>query len=624
MTKQFLIQLFMVPFVASTTFSQPTFNSKFEKIVFGCYARDINDFEDFVRRAKASGATHINLSNEDLPFAKWEYDTEGDPYPSWVFTNIGLLKIAIPSALKPYLPQDYAERVMGILEARCKVLRKYGLKASFKTFEPQMLPEKVFTDHPLWRGPRVDHPNRSRVARWAPDIDNPEVLAIYGEALTLLLKRCPEIDILSLTTNDSGTGLSWSRGLYSGASGNVFYMFRRTDERLKEFFSVLQEASKKTGNSLDIDIYNTREYFPEKIAESLSTGMAIENIEGPDKRPFKSEVGFVMDYYQVLYPVVGIPDPIRFIEELENAAGSDAKRLFVLMGDRFNKDLYFDIYDRFNQRPTADIFSRLSILKEAAEVNAGSDQAMSLLNVWLSLQEVRKPIYFTSCGGTMLYLGCVQQRWLTRPFVPFPEELRPEDREYYRKFLFQARTEEHANNLADLQAAQIFSGWGGMFLAGSLLDDAKSHLNEARNELGIILNSDLAQEKKKGFQLLDLRLQALELICNNAGNAVSYQAQIDRAKQLALKPDQNPVINTQSGWDRNLILETARFEIDNTAMLIKLLENNRDELLDIAPVKDQEDIRRFGPDLVPQLKLKLRIMNEHWLDYNRIFTVPNL
>ena len=624
MKERFAILLIIAPFVTSTAFSQPTFNRKFEKIVFGCYAKDINDFEDFVKRARASGATHINLSNEDLPFAKWEYDTEGDPYPSWVFTNMGLLKIATPAALKPYLPQDYAEQVMGILEARCKVLRKYGLKASFKTFEPQMLPEKVFTDHPLWRGPRVDHPNRSRVARWAPDIDNPEVLAMYGEALTLLLKRCPEIDILSLTTNDSGTGLSWSRGLYSGASGNVFYMFRRTDERLKEFFSVFQEASKKTGNSLDIDIYNTREYFPEKIAENLSAGMAIENIEGPDKRPFKSEVGFVMDYYQVLYPVVGIPDPIRFIEELENAASNNAKRLFVLMGDRFNKDLYFDIYDRFNQRPATDIFSRLSILKEAAVVKAGSDQAMSLLNVWLSLQEVRKPVNLTSCGGTMLYLGCVQQRWLTRPFVPFPEELRPEDRDYYRKFLFQARTEEHANNLADLQAAQIFSGWGGMFLAGSLLGEAKSHLHSARNELGKILNSDLAHEKKREFHLLDLRLQALELICNNAGNAVSYQAQIDRAKELGIKPDPNPVINTQSGWDRNLILETARFEIDNTALLIRLLENNREELLDIAPVKEQEDIRRFGPDLVSQLKIKLRIMNEHWLDYNRIFTVPNL
>jgi hypothetical protein len=386
----------------------------------------------------------------------------------------------------------------------------------------------------------------------------------------------------------------------------------------------LQEASGKSGSSLDIDIYNTREHFPEKIAENLSAGMAIENIEGPDKRPFKSEVGFVMDYYQVLYPVVGIPDPVRFIEELESANQGNAKRLFVLMGDRFNKDLYFDIYDRFNQHQATDIFSRLALLKEAAEVKAGSDQAMSLLNVWLSLQEVRKPVYLTSCGGTMLYLGCIQQRWLTRPFVPFPEELRPEDRDYYRKFLFQARTEEHANNLADLQAAQVFSGWGGMYLAGSLLDEAKSQLRSTRRELGNILNADLAQEKKKEFQLLDLRLQALDLLCNNAGNAVSYQAQIDRAKELGIKPDPNPVIYTQSGWDRNQILETTRFEIDNTALLIQLLENNREELLDIAPVKELEDIRRLGPDIIAQLKQKLRIMNEHWLDYNRIFTVPNL
>ncbi len=147
------------------SFSQNTFNNKFKKIVFGCYTKDIKDFEDFVKRAKKSGATHINLSNENLPFSKWEYDVENNPYPVWVITNMGLLKITTPQILKPYLPQDYAERAFSILEERCKVLRKYGLKATFKTFEPQMLPEKVYEDHPLWRGPRVDHPSCSRVAR---------------------------------------------------------------------------------------------------------------------------------------------------------------------------------------------------------------------------------------------------------------------------------------------------------------------------------------------------------------------------------------------------------------------------------------------------------------------------
>jgi hypothetical protein len=205
--KECVSWIFLLFLFVDNSFSQNFFNNKFEKIVFGCYTKDINDFEVFVKRAKQSGATHINLSNEDLPFAKWEFDVENDPYPSWVFTNMGLLKIATPEVLKPYLPQDYAESVLSILEERCKVLRKYGLKAAFKTFEPQMLPESVFTDHPLWRGPRVDHPSRSRASRWAPDIDNSEVLQLYNESLTILLKRCPEIEIISLTTNDSGTGL---------------------------------------------------------------------------------------------------------------------------------------------------------------------------------------------------------------------------------------------------------------------------------------------------------------------------------------------------------------------------------------------------------------------------------
>ena len=245
LVKSLLICSLLFISIRTNSSGQKVFNSKFEKIIFGCYATDIKDFERFVIRAKESGATHINLSNEDLPFAKWEYDVENDPYPSWVFTNMGLLKIATPTALKPYLPQDYAEQVLSILEERCKVLRKYGMKAAFKTFEPQMLPEKVYEEHPGWRGPRVDHPSRSRVARWAPDIDNPEVLQLYRESVALLLKRCPEIEILSLTTNDSGTGLSWSGGLYSGSTGNTFNKMRRTDERIFSFFSVFTRSCKK-------------------------------------------------------------------------------------------------------------------------------------------------------------------------------------------------------------------------------------------------------------------------------------------------------------------------------------------------------------------------------------------
>lgn len=619
----FLFILIFFVFIGNT-FSQNTFNSKFDKIVFGCYAKDIADFEAFVQRAKQSGATHINLSNEDLPFAKWEYDTPGDPYPSWVFTNMGLLKIATPAALKPYLPQDYAEKVISILEERCKVLRKYGLKAAFKTFEPQMLPEKVYEDHPLWRGPRVDHPSRSRVARWAPDVDNPEVLELYREAFGILLKRCPEIEIMSLTTNDSGTGLSWSGGLYSGATGNTFTKYRRTEERIASFFAVFKDVAKAKGATLDVDFFGTREDFPEKIAENLTEGMAIENLEGPDGRPFKSEVGFVMDYYQVFYPVIGVPDPVQFLEELENANNSKAKRLFVLFGDRYNKDLYFNIYDQFNARPSGgDLISRLMFLKKMAAAQVGEQAADHLFNIWLSLQDARKAAILTDNGGYIFYLGAVQQRWLTRPFVPFPEELGAKDRDYFRKYQFQARTEENANDMADLQASRIFSGWSGRFFVSKSMNITKGAVSRARRELAILLKSELSAAQKKEFEVLALRLKALDLLADNSKNAISYQAQLDRTKANICGPDKNPAIGTSSSGERTLMLETARQEIDNTALLLKLLESTNEEILDIAPTKDLEDIRRLGPDFTYQLKLKLRIMNEHWQDYNRLFTIPN-
>src|SRR5512141_1956838 len=169
-------------------------NRRFKTIIFGRYAESLASFKSFARQAKQSGATHIVLTAEDLPWATWQLDTPGDPYPAWAMSNVGLLKVATPASLKPYLPQDYAQTVIGILRSRAAVLRKLGLKAAFTTFEPQILPETVYQAHPLWRGPQVDHPLRSRVPRFAPSIDNPEVLALYRESIRTLLAACPEIE----------------------------------------------------------------------------------------------------------------------------------------------------------------------------------------------------------------------------------------------------------------------------------------------------------------------------------------------------------------------------------------------------------------------------------------------
>jgi hypothetical protein len=245
----------------------------------------------------------------------------------------------------------------------------------------------------------------------------------------------------------------------------------------------------------------------------------------------------------------------------------------------------------------------------------------------MSLREVRNSLIIGNLGGiggAVFYLGAVQERWLTRPFVPFPEELSPSDRNYFRKFQFQAKTEDQANSMANMQANLLYSGWSGRAFMSRLMSAVRVPVFQAIDANINVLKLNLRPDQKIEFQLLGLRLQALSVLCNNAENAISYQAQLDKAKASKNEPDPKPDPGTPSSWERSLILETARREIDNTTLLIQLLESTDSEILDMAPSKELEDIRRLGPDFKAQLKLKLRIMNEHWMDYNRIFTTPNL
>lgn len=586
-----------------------TSGAEFFKIIAGGSYTDLADFEKFATRAKQSGVTHVRIT-DSLPWSRWQYDDPADPYPSWVISNPGLLKIAIPEALKKYLPSPHAESVLKILEERSAVLRKLGLKAAISCFDPSMLPEAVFADHPLWRGPRVDHPARARHPRWAPSIDNPEVLALYKESMTLLLKRCPGIEVVSITTNDSGVGLDWSSGTYAGKLGNTLYRGRSMEARLESFFSTLRAAATDAGATLDIAIKWTREPDARRIATKLSHGMAIENFEGPHATPFQNAAGFEEFYYSPYHPVIGIPQPRRVLDGLVDSTRRPAPRLVLNFGDRLNRDLYFDVYDRFHaaaKKPHTEL-EQLAFLRELAVARVGEEKADRLLELWQNVHESSPNLDMINSGGYLTDLGVVQQRWLTRPFVPFPQELKPEEKAYYRKFLFQARTEADAESLADIQA-MVWSGWAAKLFMYKITSPVLRRNRES---------AEIA--KALGDPVLAHRFEVFNCFLKTASAAIDYQAQLDRARRKPGFPD-DPAweSETRIGWDHQLMMESARAEIDNIAVLIGLLGEDPGEYLVLAPTKEEEDIRLLGPDIVAQLRKKLEVMNAHWEDYERLF-----
>jgi hypothetical protein len=624
----------LLPLLPAPLFAQsaPPPATPFQSIIWSAETEDLDGFERAARQAKSVGATYMLVSG-NLPKAFWEYDTAGDPYPAWYIQRPGLLKVFPPDAVRPYISEAYAKQVADILAARCAILQKYGLQGVFISNEPQVLPEKAFTDHPLWRGPRVDQANRSRVARFAPSVDEPQVLQLYRQSVAALKRRCPQITLFDFLTTDSGSGLDWAPSLYPGPNGPARFKTRSMTDRVRDFLAAMQDGARDAGGELQIRIHqiSPEEWMvptfadPQGLARQLPRGLAIDNFESPAATPFSAAAGGSETFGNFFYPVRGIPRPVEVAASLRAAWTSHAARLSFGLPEGCG-DLYGRLFSRFAAQPALTSVAQAQLLSDLALEEVGSgredsqDSAEELIDIWQSLSNAAQ-VASTLKWCYPFNMGGVHQRWLTRPFLPFPGELPAAEKAYYRKFIFEARSEDQADNLVDNQGMELYEGWPGRMWITNVFNYVEPQIKSARRHLADLI-PHLPAERRAAYEQLDLRLQMVLCLATNARDAVNYQAVLDFIKGRNVAPDTNPPLGTLPSWDRQMILEIARDEIDNSQAIIDLLGKQPD-LLYTARSPDEEDIMLLGADLPAQLKTKMDIMNRHWEDYNRLTTIPN-
>jgi hypothetical protein len=593
------------------------------------------DFAEFERKAALSkevGATHLIIT-EGLPLATWEFDAD-DPYPAWFMHHASLLKIFPPKDVQPYVDADYAARVSAIVAKRCEILRKYGLKAVWNANEPAVMPEAFFTAYPELRGPRIDQPNRSRKAHFAPSSDAPEMLRMYRESMQLLLQRCPEVEVFNWVTTDAGSGFDWAPSLYPGVNGNSNYRDRPMEERVSGFLINVQKAAKDAGHDISINLnpiaprqWMIPTFSPEvlrAIVRLLPRGLAVQGREGPDGRPFASG-NVAVAGGAAFSPVVGLAVPAMNglgAAPAPRAGNEPPARVVINLGDSSTLDFNYRLLKATRNVPMPTMVERVNALRAFAVTEVGEAQADALLEIWSALNEADRNLNILNFGG-MLRFGHVLNRWITRPMVPFPENLTAAEKKDYRAFLFQAKGEEQANDLADIQAMRMYEGWGAKMLFQRAIEVTQPLLRTALNRAERIRDAAKDDASRHAWELMGRRLQAVIYLLESADNMVAYQAQLDRVKAIGAKPEANPVLGVQSGWDRTALMETARKEIDTAINLRRLLESTKDPILDLAATPAEESIMRLGPDIAAQLKHKVDTMNAHWRDYDRLFTVPN-
>ena len=616
-------------------------------------------FERKASLAKRLGATHVPLT-DGLPVAQWQFQPADDPYPGWFIQRPDFFKLFPASEVEPFVDMTYGRRIVTLLEERCRILRRLGLKAHWAANIPQVMPEAFFTAYPQLRGPRVDQPNRSRTARFSMCVDQPETLRLYAEAMKNLLRHCPEIETFSFLTQDSGSGFCWAPALYPGINGHSDCKDRPMADRISGFLITLKDAAKQAGHEIEINLnpisprqWMLATFSPEQldaIVHKLPPGIAVQGREGPDGRPFGGLRASDAYSRGAFYPIVGLAVPdLRWLRSGRGAttrAGADpasarrlaneqaernaeapatptaVRRMISLRPDEAEMEFNARLIESTQGSARGSVVDRLAALRAFAATEAGDAQADELLAVWLQLDDADRRLD-TLDFGSMLQFGHVLNRWINRPMVPFPAELSAADKAYYRPFLFQAKGEEQADNLIDIQAMRMYEGFGARLLFQRVIETVVPDAEGALSHIRHIRDAAPDASAKARWELFGRRLEAAICLLHTADHMVAYQAQLDRVKSLAVKPEPNPPLGTLNSWDRADLTELARKEIDNTAHLLRLLQTTKEQLVDLAPVAEEETIMRLGPGLPDQLKRKIDLMNAHWMDYDRLFTAPN-
>ncbi|MBC2667182.1 hypothetical protein H7F51_16805 [Novosphingobium flavum] len=588
---------------------------------------DADDLAGFERRAalaKEIGATEVVVT-EGLPLADWELD-KGDTYPEWFVHHASMLKVFPTGAVAPFIDPVWVKRMQAIVRQRCSVLQRLNLRAVWRANEPAVLPEAFFTAHPELRGPRIDHPARSTKTHFAPNVDRPEMLAIYRQSIQQLLQACPAVDSFVWTTTDAGSGFDWTPGLYPGANGNADFRDRPVADRVAGFMNTLKGAARDIGRDIRINInqIEPRQWMIptfgpdvlENILRKLEPGLAVNGRQG-DGKPYDGGTWGRAPTRAAFYPVTGIVAP-----DFEPVVKPSGGHVVVPLGEESALPFTARLLRATKDQPMATRSQRLAALRLFASSEVGEDRADLLIEQWNALDGAARYLDVLDFGA-MLRFGHVLNRWITRPMVPFPLELTPAEKADWRPFLFQAKGEEQAANLADIQAMRMYEGWGAHLLFQRAVELAKPRVERAAAIAGQLAAAAPDAARRQEWLVQQMRLQALALLLQSADDMVSYQAQLDRVHQRTAKPEADAPLGARADWDREDLMALARREIDTMVALRALMLSSGQPILDLAERRQDETVMRLGPDVAAQLKHKIDTMNAHWRDYDRLSTVPN-
>jgi hypothetical protein len=548
----------------------------------------------------------------------------GSPWHDYTTTLPSLEKFFPHPDLAPFVDGEHVNRNQKLLREKVEIVRKHKLAAAAQFHVPWMLPEPFFEKFPHLRGPRIDHPRRSRKEAFALCVDLEQGRSFYSEMFAQFAKEVPELGGVHLLTNDAGGGLCWADWQYIGPNGPAHCRHRTVGPRVRGLIDAMR-ATLGAGRTIDFDLRGN--FSPAELAELQryhDESFSARPQHGA--RPRHVAVGPYIDT-----PVLGMFDAVAMLKNLDGIRRPEVNRVILDFSANYMRGhelhdvsaIIVEMIGTFFAEPALCLFNRTRFLRQICAKWVGEAQADALLEAFHDLHDALNYRAASIPLFSANYVG-VSMRHINRPLVAVPEKLSPEEESYWLPHIFNPSVTEARTDYIDFHGGRLTGHHGfdhGTDTTLRPIATFVARLNDIAARLQAITGSGAAEI----FRRMGMSVRIYASIFRSCGNVYAVQKIRDRNADKFSGPPRIPA--KLADWtgdpDLQLLNELMRDELDNTTGLIELLESGGINQVLRASDPADEDPFLLGPALVDQLRQKRQIMRKHWLDAESYLSTPH-
>lgn len=621
------------------------------------------DAEVYVERLARSGFTHVEVNGLafHIPF---EPGVPTEYYNQFYTYCPGLNHFVDSPLTRGIYPAEYLQANLNRVKKTAALGRKYGLKPGLLCFEPRSLPEHFFQRYPMLRGARIDHPFRSHHPRYTLAQDHPVSRTHYADLMRAMMEAVPDLDYLSVWSNDSGAGFEHTSSLYVGRNGGP-YMIRewREHDQIAEtagqgvlrWLRLMQEAAAETnpdfevllrvepfkvehetllagmGDGLSIEApsllvrgydlpYHHPEY-PEQVSAAGSIyHLAMDESEADlldehRAQGFEPRIHYAAGAGFNLEPLMGVPFP-RMLHAKLSALRTTGFRAASAIGGLMNvgQTPYWpnpEIIRAVQFTPDVPVDD---VLRRLARQWAGDEQADALVEAWDAVEE---GLRFMPIVPLYSNLGFVWYRAWVRPLIPNLEAVPEEERLYYDRFIVTVPNNPNNNDLARDVLFELITQESGQRMADEFDEHALPRLRAAIDRLDELIPTVGGSQADAVFVDLRDRARALLYWATAQRNTCAWVAGVHGF--LGAETDD------ERDERRDYVQQMIDLDVENTRALLDLWETSSTEFILVSDVGETSFI--FGENLGENLRRKLDLTERYrhqdpYIDPNIMWRLP--